>query len=125
MTDQWRSLSLANPPTESGIYAIKTESRWLYIGRSANIARRIANKKHPVQITKNLASLTLFYQWQPISQHLASAEHALIRAHRPEWNGGTSFSGIGQHGPSCDIPLPMTAANQLVLLAAIEPGGTS
>lgn len=124
MTRQWKSFFLANPPAESGIYAIKAGNRWLYIGRSKNIARRITSKKHPVQITSGLMSLTLSYQWLPISKHLASVEYELIDTHQPEWNGGTSFSDGGGHGPACDIPIPMTNANWLLLLAAIEPEPT-
>ena len=121
MNVRWEPMSINSPPPKSGIYAIKADEQWLYIGRSTNIAHRIKSKTHPVQITKDITSLSLSYQWAPVSQNLGSVEHALIALHQPKWNGGTSFDCTKEpRGPYCNILMPLTAANRILLLAAIS-----
>ena len=105
----WRPLDIASPPKESGIYAVTSGSQWLYIGRSINIAARVTNPCHPIQITKNLTSLQMSYFWQPAAKDtsLARQENALIHQYDPEWNGSTEFGGPSKW-PTCAAMLPIS-----------------
>lgn len=103
---RWRRIDLNDLPQASGVYAIKSNGRWLYIGRSQNIANRMKNPWHPARITLGLWSLPMTYHWHPHPHvGLHRLETALIRQHAPEWNGGTSF-GVAwdQMGPACELP---------------------
>ena len=104
---KWRRMDIQAPPCVSGLYGVKGVDRWMYVGRSVCIATRIKAKKHPIQITKDLTSLSLSYYWYPVARELlARAENAEIRALAPEWNGGTSFECWEAVGPACRVFSP-------------------
>jgi hypothetical protein len=106
---RWLRLDISRPPEQPGIYAIKSGTRWLYVGRAINIAKRIQQSCHPVQITKDLKSMDLTYLWQPASEYvsLAKQENAMIRQCDPDWNGQTEFYGPTKW-PSCALLLPVS-----------------
>jgi excinuclease UvrABC nuclease subunit len=88
---EWLQFDLDAPPSEPGIYAIKAGDRWLYVGRSGDVAKRIQQKRHPAQITRGLTSLSLSYWWSPCTHRQARVEHRLIAELEPEWNGSTTY----------------------------------
>jgi hypothetical protein len=106
---RWFRLDILQPPQQPGIYAIKSKTHWLYVGRALNIARRIKNPCHPIQITKDLENIQLTYLWQPVARNasLAKQENAMIREYNPQWNGGTEFYGPTKW-PSCALLLPVS-----------------
>jgi hypothetical protein len=113
VVNRWRPLDISKPPLESGVYAIKSGSQWLYIGRSASIGTRIKSRYHPVRITVDLCSLNLSYWWHPVDKEiLPRTESYLIDKFQPEWNGGTSFEST--HHP------PYPSCRVLVLLSEEE-----
>lgn len=91
---EWQQFHLDTPPSQPGIYAIKGGERWMYVGRSVNVAKRLSSKRHPAQITRGLTALALSYWWFPCAEHQRSTENRLIAELDPEWNGGTAH-GIG------------------------------
>jgi hypothetical protein len=111
---RWLRLDPNDLPAASGIYAIRSGARWLYIGRSQCIAQRLQAPWHPARITFDLASLAITYLWHPHPpEGLARLERALNRQHAPEWNGGTSFVGGGpEAGPFCSLPHRLTPEEQ-------------
>jgi excinuclease UvrABC nuclease subunit len=123
MKENWRRMSLDSLPSCRGVYAIKAIDRWLYIGKAVSICARLKNKRHPAQITRHLKSVQMTYLYMPIEDSLGKAEGHLIRKYSPEWNGATSFEGRGR-GPCCQIPLPNTSHNYLLILASIEAATT-
>jgi hypothetical protein len=106
---RWLRLDISRPPQQPGIYAIKNGTRWLYVGRAINIAKRIKHPCHPIQITKNLENIQLAYLWQPAVENvsLTKQENAMIRHCNPEWNGETEFYGPTKW-PSCALLLPVS-----------------
>jgi excinuclease UvrABC nuclease subunit len=109
----WNKLDLRAPPEVCGVYAITNakQKTWYYIGKSQNIAKRIAVDSHPVQVTKN-TTLDLHYWYLRVAQkHVNWAERYLIKEHDPEWNGATSFDASGYtRWACCDVCLPLTNA---------------
>jgi excinuclease UvrABC nuclease subunit len=90
----WQQFYLDAPPSQPGIYAIKDGERWVYVGRSVDVAKRLSSKRHPAQITRGLTSLGLTYWWFRCDEHQRSTENRLIAELEPEWNGSTSFDPI-------------------------------
>lgn len=113
VTFNWNKLDLVAPPDACGVYAITSikQETWYYIGKSQNIAKRIAAANHPVQVTKN-TTLDLRYWYLRVSQkHVNWAERYLIKEHDPEWNGGTSFdASCYTRWACCNACLPLTDA---------------
>jgi hypothetical protein len=109
----WNKLNLDNPPETCGVYAITSikQKTWYYIGRSQNIAKRIAVANHPVQVTKDTA-LNLHYWYLRVNpKHVNWAERYLIKEYDPEWNGHTSFDASWYtKWACCDACLPLTRA---------------
>lgn len=118
---RWKRFSVDRPPSEPGVYAIRSGRRWLYIGRAVNIRARVSVKTHPAQITRGLASLPISYWWLPVEPaEQARAESALIREHEPVWNGGTTWDAISSY-PQCRALLPAVSKEDLLeVLAAIS-----
>jgi excinuclease UvrABC nuclease subunit len=103
---EWQPFERSSPPTSSGLYAIKSADRWLYIGKAKNIARRI-RYHHPIPLTEGL-SMPIVLLWWAVSDGLGKAEAAAIRTLRPEWNGSTwqvPFAG-NAHGIYCEWSSP-------------------
>lgn len=101
---KWRRFDLASPPACSGIYAIRHGRRWLYIGMSTNIAKRIQQPRHPALITRSLPGLS--YHYLPMEADLRRTEKRLHESLKPEWNGGTSWENprhVIPMGPHCII----------------------
>jgi hypothetical protein len=115
ITFNWNKFNLDAPPDACGIYAITSirQKTWYYIGRSQNIAKRIAAANHPVQVTKDTA-LDLHYWYLRVNQkHVNWAERYLIKEHDPEWNGATSFDASWHtQWVCCDVRLPLTSAEK-------------
>jgi hypothetical protein len=113
VTFAWNRLDLSAPPETCGVYAITSikQKTWYYIGRSQNIAKRIAVANHPVQVTKDTA-LDLHYWYLRVNpKHVNWAERYLIKEHDPEWNGGTSFDASWYtQWACCNACLPLTDA---------------
>ena len=112
----WRRMNLGQPPTVPGLYAIKSGARWLYVGKAANIAQRVAQRTHPVQITAGLEGLS--YWWAAAGDERHRLESALLRNLEPEWNGATTFDRCPGpvHGPRCAY----LGASNAEMLAAIS-----
>lgn len=111
----WLPLDINNIPTESGVYGFKLGKKWLYIGRSKNLSKRL-NKKHvPLQIALEIyPDVQLLYQ---LTNHPGALEHQLIKELEPDWNGSTSFDCGGR--VSCQV-LIFTKEKQDLLDAAGE-----
>lgn len=111
VTFAWNRLDLSAPPETCGVYAITSikQKTWYYIGKSKNIAKRIAVANHPVQVIKDTA-LDLHYWYLRVNQkHVNWAERYLIKEYDPEWNGHTSFDASGYtRWACCDVCLPLT-----------------
>jgi len=100
-------MELDKLPQCCGVYAIRDalSLEWLYIGKSQNIGKRILNKYHPAQITKD-AGMDLAYFYTTVELvHINWLEKYLIRHYKPAWNGGTSFNYWARNGPCCDVHL--------------------
>lgn len=112
---RWRRMDPGNSPAASGVYAIRSGARWLYIGKAADIAKRVTTRTHPLQITADLTGLS--YWWAPAGDDRHRLEGALLRWHEPEWNGGTTFDRCSDpvHGPRCAY----LGASNARMLAAI------
>jgi len=121
VTFNWRPLDIANPPSCSGVYAIvnKNMKQWYYIGKSANIAKRIIVKNHPVQVTRDIDLQQKYFYVQVPKIDIGWAERYLIKRIEPEWNGCTSFEGFSPWF-HCDLPLYSGHPLEEEVLAAIE-----
>jgi predicted GIY-YIG superfamily endonuclease len=94
----WRQLDILNPPSCAGVYAIADANmnKWLYIGKSQNIAKRIAAKNHPVQVTKDVCIGQSYFYLRVAANDISWFEQYAIKRLDPEWNGGTSFGSASQ-----------------------------
>ena len=105
----WNKLHPIQKPELCGVYAITSAKRkqWYYIGKSQNIAKRLEDKSHPFQVTKD-TELDLHYWYLRVDKkHVNWVERYLIKEHDPEWNGGTSFDGLSPWF-HCQACLPLT-----------------
>ncbi len=90
----WQPLDLVNIPNQSGVYAFKNGSRWLYIGQSQNLSQRLTNNHIPLQIARHLPKpVDFLYQ---LSKSPGKLEYYLINSLEPEWNGRTSFEPLAE-----------------------------
>ena len=115
----WRKLDIENPPSCPGIYAIasETRSKWFYVGKSQNIAKRIVAKNHPVQVTRDIKLSQYYFYVHVEKEYISQLEHYLIKKHDPEWNGSTSFDSNSPW--ACCQYHCFGIAEQEMLLAAI------
>lgn len=101
----WLPLNIENPPSYSGVYAaFDGKGECLYIGRSQNIRTRLKNRRHPIQIVKDI-KMGQKYCWVKTEEGEEEwVEAALIWRLKPLWNGGTSWNGAkhGAQGPICE-----------------------
>jgi len=103
----WQHLDISNPPCCPGIYVITNHdmTKWFYVGKSNNIAKRIAVKNHPVQVTKDIALGQSYFYACTLPEDTGWFERRLIRKFDPEWNGSTSFSSACfTPWMCCDLP---------------------
>jgi hypothetical protein len=120
----WQSLNINNPPSCSGVYAVTNANmtKWFYIGKSQNIAKRIVAKNHPIQVTKDVNIGQSYFYLCIAPDDIGWFERYAIKRLDPEWNGSTSF-GTNWYSPwvSCDITnYCLDDAMQLAVLAALE-----
>lgn len=121
----WNLMDITKPPMCSGIYAITdpTKKTWFYIGKANNIAKRIACKNHPIQVTKSIKLKLCYLFLRAKKEDIGWLERFLIKEYSSEWNGGTSFepSPMG-HTPwmFCNIYVSCTECTQKDLLLAVN-----
>lgn len=111
-SEHWRKFDLDDAPDQAGIYAIKDTKRFLYIGKSISIKKRVNSTHHPCRITADLESIKLHYVWTkcPEGVSLGRYENLLIKKYDPEWNGRTEVIGHPSPWPKCyfDLQRPWT-----------------
>lgn len=111
---KWEPLDLSNVPKLPGVYGFRLKDKWLYIGRSMKLSRRLNKNQHiPLKIALELyPDITLVYCLHDCPEKI---ENFLIRTLKPEWNGGTAR--WGSKFPCCDAANILSLAERKAILS--------